>query len=353
MQLSRDWRMPTTKARFLYAAMLLMGTVQFVWFYLSKVRSELHLEAFEAGLERTPFQYRLLLAGPLRWAHNSHLMNTWAASISVLPGWFPHKVHAEGLLEAGLDLLSVGIACAAAQMLYRRTSRLLLLPWLVSPLLLVLCAVTFIGQTHHALRFVYDLPSMAFFAAGLCAIYADRRLYLFLLFAVATVNRETTLLLLPFLFLADRQRAVPLRRTLALAGPLLGYWILVHLWVVHRFAANPSAAGPRFWLNVGSLLIPLYWPQVAGALGYLGPFLILYRRSIPDPVLRVWLHGLWFWFAAMVVFGLLVETRLCGELLPYTACIASLMAEEKLAARLLPKLSAQESESKSVTLVPT
>ena len=191
---------------------------------------------------------------------------------------------------------------------------------------------------------------MALFAAGLCAIHADRRLYLLLLFAVATLNRETSLLLLPFLFLADRQKEVPLRRTLLWALPMIGYWVSVHLWLVHRFAANPSAAGPRFWLNLGSLLIPLSWPQAAGALGYLGPFLILYRKSIPDPVLRSWLHGLWFWFAAMFMFGLLVETRLCGELLPYTACIASLIAEETIAARLLANPAMLK--SKSAALVP-
>ncbi len=321
-------------ARILYAATCCFASIQFVWLYLSRISSALDLPAYEHGLERTPFQYRMLLSTPLRWVHNNHCFQVLAESLSRLPAWFPQRVLPEDLLQAGIDLTSVLTASAAAFILYGRVSRYKLLGWLIWPLVLVLCFITYTGSTHHALRFPYDLPSMAFFSVGLCFIHAEKRGWTLGVFAIATLNRETTLLLILLLFIADKVRSVPLRKTLAQAFPMGIFWLILHLFLVHRFAANPSVSGPRLWLNLGSILIPLSWPQLFSALGYLGPFLILFHRSIPDLVLRRWLQASWVWVVCMLLYGLLVEVRIFGELIPCAACIAALVAEEQLVLRL-------------------
>ena len=310
---------------------------QFVWCYLYRIPSEINLSAYERGLERTPFQYRLLLMWPLRWADHCLWLHGLAARLSALPAWFPRGVRPEGIVQAAVDWASVCVSCGAATALYKRCSRLHLLPWLVNPLLLCLCFVTYIGLAHHSLRFMYDLPSMAFFSAALYLIHASRwnarSIGLFaVVFMIGTLNRETTLLLLAFLILAEWRKKGPSQRSIALAAPLLCYWICFHLWTAHRFAGNVNLSTPHLLVNVGSLLIPLSWPQLAAALGYLWLPLIVYRHFLWDPILRRWLHGLWIWLGFMLFFGLLVEIRLFGELLPYTACAIALIAEEKLSA---------------------
>ncbi len=317
--------------RLVYLACCILATVQFVWIYLSRTPSGIDFAAYEQGLERTPFQSRLLLMEPLRWAHNSSTLHACSERLGGLPAWFPGGVSPEGIAEAGVDFVSLLLACWAGFQLYRKASRHGLLGWLVWPLTLVLSFVTYSGATHHNIRFVYDLPGMAAFSLGLLLLYEGRGLLPFYaLFVVATPNRETTLLLLPFLATRDRARGVKSLATLRSCLFPLAFWTGLHFWLAHRFAHNGSAAGPRFRLNLGSLLIPLSWPQIFSALGYLWPFLILHRRSVQDAVLKTWLSCYWVWLGFMAFFGLLVEPRIFGELIPLTACLITLILEQRL-----------------------
>ncbi len=325
--------------RHAFVLLLWLGVLQFVWCYLYRIPSAIHLAAYEHGLERMPFQSRLLLAAPLRWAHGSDILGVWARRLSSLPAWFPRGVGPEGLLQAAADCVAVAVACGAATALYSRCTRRLLLPWLVSPLLLVLCFITYIGLAHHSVRFVYDLPAMAFFSVGLWLIHLDRwELWPVAAFAavfiVGTLNRETTLLLLVFFALAEQQRGGLRKRAIVLGGLLFLYWLGFHMWAADHFRGNPSVSAHHAGVNLGSLLVPLSWPQLAGILGCLWLPLLVFRRHIPDAVLRGWLPGLGVWLGFMTFYGLLVETRLWGELLPYAASATTLIAEEWLAERL-------------------
>ena len=316
-----------------------LGLVQFVWCYLYRIPSELHLASYEQGLERMPFQSRLLLAAPLHWAHGSRLLLTWAAGLSKVPAWFPRGVGPEGLLEAAVDCIAVGISCAIATALYKRCSRTMLLPWLVSPLLLVLCGITYVCLAHHSVRFVYDLPAMAFFSVGLWLIHLNRwgawpSAVFVTVFVAGMLNRETTLLLLVFLALAEQHRGGLRMRGAILGLALALVWLGFHAWTLVHFRVNPRVASQHLFANLGSLLVPLSWPQLAGILGYTWLPLLVFRDRIPDPVLRGWLPGLGVWLGFMTFYGLLLETRLWGELLPYAACTVTLIAEEILVERL-------------------
>ena len=58
------------------------------------------------------------------------------------------------------------------------------------------------------------------------------------------------------------------------------------------------------------------------------------RRRIVDHQLKAWLWILPFWFIFMFVFGILIETRVYGELIPYIVCITALIIEQGLVANL-------------------
>ena len=339
------------RARFPRAAWIflnLLASVQFVWFYLSRVRSCMDIQAYELGRERIPFQYRLLLMFPLRWAHQWSWLQQFAAELTASPGWFPTGVRAEGLVEAVIDMMCVIVIGVMACRLYQLTSRSLILAPFLYPLTLVMMVGTYCLLTMHSLRFIYDLPSVAFFSTGLVLILERKHPFLFIaLFVVATLNRETTLLLLVFYLLAEcrtpagfawRRALAP--RTLSVILPLALFWIGWHAYVVGIYAGNKSENKPRLVTNLGLLMVPLAWPQLAGACGYLWPLVLAFRSRIQHPVIRAWLWVLPAWIAFMLYYGLFIEIRIFGELIPYFACASALIFEETLIARantLLPQ----------------
>jgi hypothetical protein len=354
--------------RWAVLALYLLMTVQFVSCYLLLGRPYIDLDRFGKGHERLPFQTRLLLAPLFRWAQASPILAHYAARLSFTGYFFPHGITSAGVVQFWLDVPCVLVAGWATVRIYRAASRRRLLDWLVYPLFLVLCTVTYILHAVQNFRFIYDMPSLMFFALGLYLIYFRKPVSLLAaLFAVATWNRETTLLI-PFFVLsacvrgrgdqredgqsarlhgglAAVKRAAPetaqfrwqraLRPEVAVPALLmLAYWTAWHLLVFHLFRHNASEYYPRIAFNWQCLRRMRYYPQLFSAGGYLLPFVLLLRRRVRDAQLRVWVWMIPCWYAVMAVWGILVETRVFGEVLPVIACAAVLIAEESLAAAM-------------------
>jgi hypothetical protein len=318
----------------------LLATVHVVWFYVNRVPPHIHLLAYEQGRERTPFQYRVLMMWPMNWAHSSPTIIRWASTLNAMPGWFPNGVRPEGVVQAPIDLVSVVVAGLVARRLYLAASRSGLLAPVVYPLTLVMVVSTYCVLNMHMLRFIYDLPSLGLFSIGLELIYFRRSQILFaLLFVVATLNRETSLFLLAFFAVAEYVRdgrQVKLfysARLLRVLVPLSVFWLAWHGYIAHHYAANPTESRPRFYLNLGLLLLPLTWPQMFAAFGYLWPLVLLSRNKISDEVLRAWWWIIPAWFVFMFYYGIFIETRVFGELIPYFACTVALVCEAALLRR--------------------
>jgi hypothetical protein len=333
---------PKSRAGLIFLLLNLLATLHVVWFYLARVQCLMDLRLYEQGQERTPFQYRLLLMAPLRWAHHSQALHAMAAWLTSQRGFFPKGVRPEGIVEAAIDALSVAFAGLIARRIYQLSSRTGLLTGCVYPATMLMVSSTYSMLTMHAYRFVYDLPAMAFFSAGLYLIYARAHpVWFAAAFLLGTTNRETTLLLLVFFLLArcgrgpvfDWKQSYSVA-TLRVFAPLAAFWLAWHLWVVHVFRQNTPARGHWIWLNLGILAIPITWPQMLAAFSYALPLVIVFRRHITDNVLRRWLWALPAWFVFMMCYGLLIEIRIFGELIPYIACVSLLIAEEKILIRL-------------------
>jgi hypothetical protein len=86
--------------------------------------------------------------------------------------------------------------------------------------------------------------------------------------------------------------------------------------------------------NLSFFVLPQAWPQMLGGCCYLLPIVVLFRRDLRDPRLRAWLWVLPAWFGFMFVYGILIETRIFGELIPYVAVAGALMGETVLARRI-------------------
>ena len=335
------------KKRWVLLTVYFTATVQFVWCYLWLTRPYVNTFLYEQGRERMPFQGRCLMMLPMRLAHASSVLRAVGEPLSWWRFWFPRPVQPEVLVQAAIFVSCLVVTGYLTTKIYEASSREQLLTPLVYPLILVVCGATYVMHTVQNFRFIYDLPSLAFFTTAMYLIYFRRHWAWFAaLFLVATVNRETTLLLLP-LFMIDR--AVVRGRlqwkkmfrpdTLAIVIPLLAVWIGWEIAVRHIFMHNRSEFYPRLNWNVKSLLAPLAWPQLLSTCGYLLPFVFIMRRRIPDSRLKAWLWLFPAWILFMFAYGILIETRVFGELIPLVVCATALLLEELLLARM-PALNA-------------
>jgi hypothetical protein len=327
---------------FVLPLVYLLASFHIVWFYINRVPSYLVLNLYEAGSERMPFQGRLLMEYPLRWAHASRALGSLASGIGAIHLWIPRGVLPEDFVEAAVDLISVLIAGLVATDLYRGHSRTRLLTPYIYPLVLVMVAGSYCLGSINFYRYIYDLPSLGLFSAGLYLIFRRHHPALFaLLFVIATVNRETSLFLLYF-FLASAcvvEEKVVWRRALTwrfggTATLLAFFWLAWRIGTKRHFAGLPVEPGPGAFVNFACLILPLTWPQLAGIAAYTLPALVIFRRELRSTELRLWLWVFPFWFACMMYFGNLIETRVFGELIPLFACAAALLAEERIHRRL-------------------
>lgn len=349
----------SNKKKMTLVAVYVLATVQFVWCYLWLTRPYVNTLLYEEGRERMPFQGRSLMMLPMRWAHESSLLRHLATPFAGSHFWFPKPVAPEVLVQASINVLCLLIAGYMTTKIYQASSDRRLLTPVVYPLLLVVCGATYVMHTVQNFRFIYDLPSLAFFATAMYLMYFRWHwIYFAGLFALATLNRETTLLLLPLYMLSEAVEEGRLRwplllrgRTLRVVLPLAVGWAAWQLFVRHVFAHNTSEFYPRIDWNVKSLLVPQAWPQMLSACGYLLLFVVVTRRRIADPQLRAWLWLVPVWLGFMFVYGILIETRVFGELIPFVVCATALIAEEMLLARMSRpgRVAALEMATVSVT----
>jgi hypothetical protein len=319
-----------------------IATIQFVWCYLWLTRPYINTALYERGLERMPFQGRSLMMLPMRWAHHSRVLMWFAGPFAKSHFWFPRPVAPEVLVQAAIDVCCLLVAGYTTTKIYQASSKRRLLTPMVYPLLLVVCGATYVMHTVQNFRFIYDLPSLAFFSMAMYLMYFRRNwIYFAGLFLVGTMNRETTLLLLPLLMLNDAVKGGRLRwplllraQTLWVVVPLAMFWVGWQIFIRHVFALNMSEFYPRINWNVKSLLVPQAWPQLLSACGYLLLFVMVMRRRISDPHLQAWLWLLPIWCGFMFVYGILIETRVFGELIPLIVCATTLIVEEILMARM-------------------
>ena len=319
-----------------------LATIQFVWAYHSRVPPYLHLDRYENGLEVTPCQTRVLMMWLLRWAHHNVFLIRMADLLSRFTPIYRSHITPETIILAITNTAGVVLAGWVATRIYDAASERRLLSAYMYPLVLVLCTVTYVLVSLHARSFYYDLPSLGFFAVGLYLIYFRKhRLWFAALFMIATLNRETTLVLLLFFVLAAmtesgeidwRRGYAP--RTLAVVVPLAIYWMAWHVYVNRLYSSNHTAWIPAYKINLVLLAWPPAWPQLFAAGGYLILPVVLYRRQVKDVTLRLWLWTLPAWFGLMFLYGIIVESRLYGELIPYLACMGALIAEQSILAHI-------------------
>ena len=302
------------------------------------------LPNFLAGTERLPYQRRLLVMLVLRALHAVPLYRTLDRSMYgriVPPGLFSFFL---------VDLVSLAAAAWFCQKLYRRAATT---PWatpFVAAMLLVAAAWTYMLAPEGSVFYPYDLPSLAFFTAGLYFIYSRQLPALLLTVLVGTLNRETTIFLVP-LYLLDaavhpdagvrlsRWRRLPWIQAVALTA----IWLLVKFALSRLYTQNDAADEHLRLRENLHLLLPNKWPELLGTCGFLLPVVLAYRRRISDLRIRAFLLIVPLWIAVMFVYGVLSEVRVFGELCSLVTVAAALLLDSYIE-------STQTRQSESIPL---
>ncbi len=309
------------------------------------------MRRYLSGGERLPFQERILpifLMWPIN--HSAFLMRHLAHP----KGGFdaPSAATTETIAFYLVALVSFSIASFLVYRLYCALTTTGTLSVLVFPAFMVLTLWTYVVHIDANFSYPYDMPSLAFFAGGLLAIYTRRFLPLLAIMFVGTMNRETTLFLIGIFVFDAMSRDSPdvdmqhvagrlsLRERFSLdqvpwlrAAALLVVWLVVKLTIHHHFAHNPNSENfVRLRENFGRMK-PRLVPTMLNVCGYVLPVVVLMRRRLHPARFANYLYILPVWVAVMFYTGVILETRVYGELCSFTAIAAVLLLEDHVARR--------------------
>jgi hypothetical protein len=189
---------------------------------------------------------------------------------------------------------------------------------------------------HFNLYYPYDTPSLLFFTLGLALIYRRKWLAYYVLFAVATFNRETTCFLtFAYVFTAWGKDS---RGTMALhAAAQFLIWVAVK-WALQTAYGAGGGTGFESGIahNVRTALDPSSYYYVLSNMGYVWVPVVLCWRRIEDEFIRRSLLVALPFLAAVFVVAKFTELRDFGELIPVvlaaSLAVAARMSRDESAA---------------------
>ncbi len=321
-----------------------LATLQFIRYYVVSTTFYLDPRRYLSGRERLPFQERILpifLMWPINHSgflmrHFSHPNRGWDAASASSPDQFAFYVIA---------LCSFSVAGLLVVLLYGAVHPEGRLRVLVFPMFMVLTMWAYMVHIDANFSYPYDMPSLAFFAGGLLAIYTRKFLPLLLIVLIGTANRETTLFLVGIYVLDAASRDISPRTVRAIrfmerfsfrqvpwprVALLLAIWMAVKLTIHMHFSHNDRSEDfVRIRENLGRLT-PRLWPVLFNICGYVLPVVIVLRSRLFPVRFANYLYIFPLWLAVMFYSGVILESRIFGELCTYTAVASVLLIEQHL-----------------------
>ena len=283
--------------------------------------SWINLHLYSIGQERKPFQERVAMMPILRAAGKSSVMQKAAAAIDKEDrhqlGRAPLDA-AEPFSAEKLASLLAGTVCnlIAVIILWKLGTRIAgdrfgALQWLPAAIFLVILYVSYAARYEEAYWYPYDLPHMLIFGTACLCLLEGRLWLLFPLFALDVPMRETSLylVLIAAPFFAQRWKW---KGASAALVAMAAYWVVIRVLISRAFALNDSETGSRLVLNLKNLALPLHWPQMASALGFLLVPVFLGRAYLSAPQRR-FLDTMVPCLLVTAWFGMWIESRITLE----------------------------------------
>ena len=301
----------------LYPALLVLLCLHFAFVYVNTLEPAFDYHAYAQGTVAGPYQTRLLLSLVFR------------ALLHAVPAQTPLPGHlADPLLLAMLPIAAASLFFAT-DAVRRATLHLGLTPRLAA---LLSFSVPWMAYFHFDLapeirvQTPYDLPQLLCFAVAWLGIVRRSRWLFYTAFLLGSLNRETTLLLIPIwmLFEYDHHRG---RTVLAEGAGLAALWTALRVLTVRFYPGSHQAVTFHLAQNLHFLRSPLHWMTMLSVFGFLGIPLAVYFRDVRLKPLRQTIGLALPWFALMCVVGDLLEVRIQSEWIPYVAICLALIAQ--------------------------
>lgn len=329
------------RPRFLFLWLLnALATLQFIRFYVIGTHFYLNLAAYLSGHERLPFQERVLPIVLMWPIHHSAWLMAAASHRSSNDPAIQSAATPQSLGFYVVSLISFIVAGIYVTRLYNAVTRSGLLRMLVYPAFLAVSLWTYVVHVDANYSYPYDLSSLAFFTAGLYYIYTRRFWQLTVVMILGTFNRETTLFLIGVYLLdaastgtSDQAGSLRSRFTLqhlpwARVAVLAAIWVVIKGFLAHTFAHNSHAED---YIRIEENLLrlkPRLLPAMLNICGYLLPIVWVMRSRLTPVRFANYIYIFPVWIAVMFVSGIILETRIYGELCSFATVSAVLLLED-------------------------
>lgn len=262
------------------------------------------LQALIDGTAHKPFQFRILipwLVGALNNITGVTIITLYQVieSISVIALVFCTRYFFRTYFEPPIvDYLSFAVV--------------LVLPW------------HYLLPREIALVIPSDIPAVMFFTLLLALMVNKKWLWYYVIFAIATLNRETTCFV-TIIFLLAYWKKLPVRELFYHLVAQLVIWTTIKTGLWFLYADNPGslfeifhAGGSRshFWSNIQFLTTPKRVLILLSSFGFLWIPVLIWGKYISELFIKSALLAFIPFFLAMLIIGNLNEIRIFGEWLP-------------------------------------
>jgi hypothetical protein len=310
--------------RFWPLALYGLVILHFCLSYCGFGRAFLNLDNYLTYTERMPYQGRVLPALVFNSLHGAGILPSFGFGKLLAPAQLPFFFAATALSLAGAvaavrDIVGRHLGYGATT---REASAMALL---------LSCYFTYLVGYEMKYFLPYDLPSLGLWAAVLWLAFSRKSIWLVVVFALATLNRETSIILiLCVLAIYHHHNQASFQALLALALPMALIWLVTKYGVYQAFNHNPSdgngLALNHFMANVRFVLSPLHWPQLGSIWSFLWLPLLMYWSAIKAPLQVAFKRIVLLTLAILMVTGIVIEIRIFGELgLLVVICLAGVL----------------------------
>ncbi len=273
----------------------------------------LDAQAYTHYEAKRPYQYRLLMAPVMGALMRSFEAPAPKALLAKLPSFVATPEAASYLL---INAVALGMSCFLMAAIARlvigagRPTQLALAIYLAL-VYLYLCL-----NPNLAFILPYDVPALALSQACLLCLLTRRRLALYVLFALAVLNRETVFLVIIFLAAKAGFEPALRRRALIHIVGLSVVWLAIKVALLLRFAGLDSDEGLRLAYNLRTIAKPWQWPALLPILASFGLAAWSLRAT---PRQREWAVTGCIGFVLVFAVGQITETRAFADLMTYFA----------------------------------
>lgn len=198
---------------------------------------------------------------------------------------------------------------------------------------IILSFTLFIPLTYHfilsrvAIYYPWDIPSILFFVLALISIYKNNNLFFYLVFIIATFNRETSCFLSIIFLIKNINERYKLKLYIHLGAQII-IWFTIKYFLLFCFKNNTGYGMfiNQFDKNIDYICDLSSYPYLLGLFSGTWIILLFTFRYLKNSFLK---NLLWLaipFIGGMMIVGVVGEIRIFGELIPIflTLCIVSI-----------------------------